>query len=256
MALQHVTELHGGEGKVGSKGSPPYMPYLTFKNFLQWLDAEGVPLRFDRTAWERKYSGSTGSQLLTGLRFLGLLDGERPTPALESIVEATGDDRSELLRARIVDAYSPEVNFSELPRATTGMLDEWMRSYGIEGDTARKAASFFVNASKDLGIPVSMALRKLARNRPQGTQKRTAPKDRGGPKEQQPARATQAPVQIANQSPAASLDTAAAQESLMLWGLFKRLPAPGSDFSRSDRETWLEAAKTLFNLEYKDGEEE
>lgn len=256
MITANIPLQHDTEGRAHSKGSPPYMPYLTFRHFLQWLDAEGIPLRFDRTAWEKKYSGSTGSQLLTGLRFLGLLDGELPTPELETIIEAKGADRDELLRKRIIDTYSPEVNFSALPRATTGMLDEWIKSYGIEGDTARKAASFFVNASKDLNIPISMALRKLARNRPQGPSKRTAVFGRSGPKEQQPPRATEAPVHTANQPPTPRVDTAAAQESLILWGLFKRLPAPGSEFTRSDRETWLEAAKTLFNLEYKDGEEE
>lgn len=252
ISLQNATEDRGG-----SKGSPPYMPYLTFRHFLQWLDAEGIPLRFDRTAWEKKYSGSTGSQLLTGLRFLGLLDGERPTPQLETIIEAKGEDREELLRDRIKDAYSPEVNFSELPRATVGMLDEWLKSYGIEGDTARKAASFFVNASKDLDIPISMPLRKLARNRPQGTPKRTGSKERGSsPREPKPSPAIQTPVQEVQSVPRPSVETADAQASLMLWGLFKRLPAPGSEFPALEREAWLEAAKTLFNLEYRDGKEE
>ena len=232
------------------------MPYLTFKNFFQWLDAEGVPLRFDRTAWEKRYSGSTGSQLLTGLRFLGLLDGERPTQELETIIEAKGDDRDDLLKERIRDAYSPEVDFPALPRATAGMLDEWLKSYGIEGDTARKAASFFVNASKDLDIPISTGLRKLARNRPSGPAKRTQPKERAALREQKPAQ-TNEPSGIEVRSvPAVFADTAEAQSSLMLWGLFRRLPAPGSEFPRQEREIWLEAAKTLFNLEYKDGEEE
>ena len=33
----------------GRQLSPPYISYLTFKNLLEWLGTEGVPLRFDRS---------------------------------------------------------------------------------------------------------------------------------------------------------------------------------------------------------------
>ena len=230
--------------------SPPYIPYLTFKNFIQWLEADGVPLRFDRSAWEKKYSGSTGPQLLTGLRFLGLLKGEAPTPELERLIGARGKERGILLREIFEHSYSA-INFEELPRATPGMLRTWIESYGIDGDTVRKAESFFVNAAKDLDIQVSNALRKLARNRPQGTARRTIRRD---PKASQVNR--QLPEQEVKALPTVvPADRAEAQDSLMLWGLFKRLPVPGSEFPSAERDAWLDAAKTLFNLEYKDGKE-
>ena len=231
--------------------SPPYISYLTFKHFIQWLETDGIPLQFDRTAWEKKYSGSTGPQLLTGLRFLGLLKGERPTSELERVINSQGEERNDLLRNTFRRSYSA-INFDDLPRATPGMLKEWLTSYGIEGDTVRKAESFFVNAAKDLDIQISNGLRKLARNRPQGTAKRTSRRDT------KPSQLNkQAPRQEVKAQPSTEIiDRAEAQNSLMLWGLFKRLPAPGGEFTSAQREAWLDAAKTLFNLEYKDGKED
>lgn len=128
-----------------------------------------------------------------------------------------------------------------------------MENYGIAGDTVRKAESFFVNAAKDLEISMSASLKKLARNRApqtksgaQGTARRSPRK----PPEQTPERRTTTP------SPSEQTLQAEAQQSLMLWGLFKRLPAPGSEFSRRDREAWIVAAQTLFDLEYESEEDE
>ena len=158
---QQVTTANYQEGR---QLSPPYVSYLTFKNFLEWLEAEGVPLRFDRSFWSKKYNGSIGPQLMSGIRFLGLLIEEKPTSLLESLVNAKGDDRKESLRAIYRKAYEA-VDFDALPRGTTGMLREWFGSYSIDGGTLRKAESFFINALKDAEQPLSNSLRKLARNK-------------------------------------------------------------------------------------------
>ena len=240
------------EEQVGTRASaPPYIPYLTFRNFIEWLESDGIPLRFDRTAWSKKYSGSTGPQLLNGLRFLNLLQGEVPTGVLERVVEAKGEDRKELLRGLFHEAYDA-IRFKDLPRATPGMLREWITTYGIDGDTVRKAESFFINAAKDLDIPISSGLKKLARNRPaQGSTRTPRPPTREKPG-RQPREGSAPPDPPAPPVPPGGDDKAEAQASLMLWGLFKRLPAPGKVFSRDEREAWVEAARTLFNLEYKD----
>ena len=246
--VEHATFALGGqtENKVSS---PPYIPYLTFKNFITWLDTDGIPLRFDRSAWEKKYSGSTGPQLLAGLRFLGLLDGETPTPKLEKLIDSQGEDRDPFLVEILKESYGT-IDFSALSRATPNMLREWMESYGIAGDTVRKAESFFVNAAKELEIPMSSSLKKLARNRP--------PQAKAGAQSlpRRPSRKPQdqKPERLAPPPPLDQTLQADAQQSLMLWGLFKRLPAPGSEFPRSDREAWINAAKTLFDLEYESDE--
>ena len=245
MVMERAATL--GESQTESNsGSPPYLPYLTFKNFVAWLETDGIPIRFDRSAWEKKYSGSTGPQLLSGLRFLGLLDGEAPTEKLEKLVDAQGEERNEVL-GEILKASYDTIDFSLLSRATPNMLREALSEYGIAGDTVRKAESFFVNAAKDIDIPMSSNLRKLARNRPpqnktatQSTSRRPSRKSQEQPAERSVASrpASEQPMQ------------AEAQQSLMLWGLFMKLPAPGQEFPRSEREAWIKAAETLFDLEY------
>ncbi len=149
----------------GRAPSPPYISFLTFNNFVTWLEGEGIPLRFDRSFWHKKYSGSTGAQLMTALRFLGLLKGENPQPDLDKLVEAKGDERRILLAEILRKAYTT-INFDALPRATPNMLTEWFRAYGLQGDTTRKAESFFINVCKAVDVPISNALRKKARMKP------------------------------------------------------------------------------------------
>ena len=65
--------------ETNRKRLPPYISYRTFRNFLEGLQ-QGIPARIDRSYWGDRFSGSTGTQLLSGLRFLGLIDaGSTPT---------------------------------------------------------------------------------------------------------------------------------------------------------------------------------
>ena len=246
MQRQTITDV----SQEGRQLSPPYVSYLTFKNFLEWLETEGVPLRFDRSFWSKKYSGSIGPQLMSGIRFLGLLIEEKPTPLLETLVDAKDGDRKGSLRNIYRQAYKA-VDFDALERATPGMLDEWFKSYSIEGSTLRKAESFFVNALKDAEHPLSNSLRKLARNKAGGGNTSVSTSSRKNRPKKEPSVEPPEEQHSDPPVPAITPGSADAQASLMLWGLFKRLPKPGSAFSTQERESWLEAAKTLFNLEYK-----
>ena len=232
------------------QSSPPYVSYMTFRNLLDWLGTEGVPLRFDRSFWSKKYSGSVGPQLMSGIRFLGLLIEEKPTPVLESLVNTNGDDRKECLRAIYRKAYEA-VDFDALPRATPGMLREWFGSYSIDGTTLRKAESFFINALKDAEEPLSISLRKLARNKAGGGPTSGSAVPRKSRTRKEPPVETTKERNGESHTLEIPVDSADAQASLILWGLFKRLPKPGSVFPELEREIWLKAAETLFELEYR-----
>jgi hypothetical protein len=157
--------------------SPPYISFLTFFNFITWLESEGIPLRLDRSFWNKKYSGSTGFQLMTSLRFLGLLKGDKPEPELEELVIAKGEDRQRILEKILKKSYAL-INFDALARATPAMLTEWFRNYGLDGHTLRKAESFFINACKSTNIQLSNALRKKSRNKPTKSARATKEKKR------------------------------------------------------------------------------
>ena len=153
--------------------APPYVSFNTFRALLDWLKTEGVPLQFDRSFWQAKFSGSTGTQLVAALRFLGLLRADRPLPDLEGLVEATTADRRFVLKELLRDSYAA-VPFDELDRATPAMIRRWFSTYPIDGHTLRKAISFFVSAAKEAEIPMSNAVSKMSKSKTA----RTAARDR------------------------------------------------------------------------------
>jgi hypothetical protein len=158
-------ESGNGQADAPARPSAPYISYLTFANCLDWLSAEGVPARLDRSIWSKRYSGSVGPQLLLALRFLGLLRDEEPTPQLEELVEASADKRKELLVGIFRRSYDG-VNFDLLNKATPNMVSEWVGTHGVAGETLRKAVSFLINGLKAVEFPLSPALVRAARNRP------------------------------------------------------------------------------------------
>ena len=85
--------------------APPYVSFNTFRTLLNWLRSEGVPLQFDRSFWQAKFSGSTGTQLVAALRFLGLIQGDRPLEDMESLVEASPDERRFIIAVLLKDSY-------------------------------------------------------------------------------------------------------------------------------------------------------
>ena len=145
--------------------TPPYISFNTFKTLLYWLEKEGVPLRIDRSFWKEKFSGANGSKLMGGLRFLGLLDGDKPTKELEILVSSSlGGERSQIFVNILTKSYR-NIPFEELARATPSMIKEWFRVYPIDGHTLRKATTFFINAAREAQIPMSNSIIKMTKSR-------------------------------------------------------------------------------------------
>src|SRR4030042_255026 len=87
---------------------PPYVSYRTFRNFLDGLQVGGMPARIDRSYWGDRLSGTTGTQLISALRFLNLVDASGvPTNRLRMLVAARGPQRNELLRQVTFEAFAP-----------------------------------------------------------------------------------------------------------------------------------------------------
>ncbi|UCH43662.1 MAG: DUF5343 domain-containing protein [Dehalococcoidales bacterium] len=147
------------------KPLPPYVSYRTFRNFTDGLQM-GIPDRIDRSYWGERYSGSNGTQLMTALRFLGLVDsGGIPTTRLRQLVAAKGMQRSETLKQIGNSAYNFLVDRSlDLQVATYAQLEEaFYQSYGVTGDVARKCIKFFVSLEGDAGISLSPFILKKSK---------------------------------------------------------------------------------------------
>lgn len=221
---------------------PPYISYPTLITLLDWLkEMPAIPSQIDRSLWASKFAGSTGPQVMVALRFLKLLAGNKPQPLLEELAKAPKARRQELMVQLLRDAYGLS-GVDEVAKMTPAMLDDRLGKLGTTSSTHRKALSFFVNACKSNGIAVPPNISKKARIR--------------GSKPKAPPRPASPPRPLTPTPPSEIIPprggTAPAQESLLLWGLFSRLPKPGTVWPEPERNKWLEATKLLFAMEYKE----
>ena len=156
----------------GRKHSPPYVSYKTFGSFISQLQPQ-VPSRIDRSIWGEMFSGSTGTQLMSAMRFLNLIDGNaRPTARLRVLPSASGEHRAALLRQVAEESYAFVLKGTlDTQNATYAELeDAFQNSYHMKSDVCRKCIKFFTEISKDAGIPLS----------PQITKKRKVPRTNSG----------------------------------------------------------------------------
>lgn len=147
------------------KRLPPYVSYRTFHNFLEGL-LQGIPARIDRSYWGDRLSGSTGIQLVSALRFLGLIDvNGLPTARLKQLVAAKGTLRSEQMKDMTTEAYSFLLGGSFDPQtATYAQLQEVFHYiFQLSGDVSRKCIKFFLALANDAGIPLSPFVTKRMR---------------------------------------------------------------------------------------------
>jgi hypothetical protein len=151
---------------------PIYVSYTTFVTFLDWLrEMRTIPSQIDSSLWRNKFSGAVGSQMMGGARFLKLLDGDNPSPRLEALVRADVEQRKELMRELMREAYGAEL-IDGLPRMTPKVLNEKLDALGTSESTHAKARSFFINAAKAVGLEVPGHIAKQARNKAGGSQRR------------------------------------------------------------------------------------
>ncbi len=148
------------------KRSPPYVSYRSFLTLLEELQ-RGLPARIDRSYWGDKFSGSTGTQLMSALRFLNLMDyGSVPTPRLKELINARGQLRADIIRKISQESFAFLMNTSfESEKATYAQLEEVFKDlYQVDRDVARKCIKFFIELANDAGIPLSPFITKKSKN--------------------------------------------------------------------------------------------
>ncbi len=159
----------------------PYISYRTFQNFIERLQ-EGIPSRIDRSYWSDRISGSTGTQLMTALRFLSLIDDDgTPTSRLRQLVSAKGAQRTEILKEMTLENFNFLLQGSiDSETATYAQLEEvFHRTFELTDSVARKCVKFFVALASDAGIPLSPFIIKKVRALRVNTGTVTAIKRRG-----------------------------------------------------------------------------
>jgi len=164
---------------------PPYVPYRTFQTFLEFLADEGIPDRIDRTVWGPRFSGSSGTQLMTALKVLALVDIEgSPTQDLDDLVHAEGESRRSTLRHVLERFYTP-VFALDLTRASRGQFHDAFRSFGTKEGVLTKCEAFFIRAAQSAGIELSRHITAgrhgAGRSRSGGTATRQRPAPQAQP---------------------------------------------------------------------------
>jgi hypothetical protein len=134
-------------------------------NFIEGLQ-QTMPARIDRSYWGDRLSGSTGTQLVSALRFLDLIDANGfPTLKLRQLVSSRGNPRTEIIKQIVHESYSFFFLGQVDPQAATyAQLEEaFHENYQIASDVARKCIKFFIGLASDGGIRLSPFVTKKTR---------------------------------------------------------------------------------------------
>lgn len=151
------------DDKQEPKNVPPYLPYKTFKNFLDGLKV-AMPARIDRSIMG-SMSGGAQKLLIAALKYLALTTThDAPTEKLTRLVNSEGHEHQKVFRDIITTGYGFLFKDGfELLRSTPRQLDEQFEKTGVSGDTVRKCVAFFIAAAKDADIPLSPHITKAKR---------------------------------------------------------------------------------------------
>jgi hypothetical protein len=144
---------------------PPYVSYRTFLNFIEGLQ-QTMPARIDRSYWGERLSGSTGTQLVSALHFLDLIDiNGFPTLKLRQLVASKGNQHTEIIKQIAHESYAFFFQSQVDPQAATyAQLEEAFHdNYQIASDVARKSIKFFIGLASDGGMKLSPFVTKKSR---------------------------------------------------------------------------------------------
>jgi uncharacterized protein DUF5343 len=224
--------------------TPPYVAYKTFRNFLDKFK-QGVPGRIDRDLMG-SMSGAAQSQVTTALKFLGFIsENNLPLDSMKRFVAAEAEDRRVALEAILHKAYPYLFGDGfNLSSATASQLRETIEANtGATGETVNRCIAFFKDAAQDAGINVS---KYITQKKPRmvGAKKRN-----GSGKSGDGEAGKIAPPPPVDQYQPQRIE---AQNSMLLWGLFQRLPKPGSVWPKQQRDQWTETLNNVLALEYKE----
>lgn len=225
--------------------TPPYVAYKTFKNFVGKFQ-QGVPGRIDRDLMG-SMSGAAQSQVITALKYLGFIsENNLPLDSMKRFVASDEEDRKIALSAILQRAYPYLFGDGfDLESATASQLREAIENNtSATGETVNRCIAFFKDAAQDAGIVVS---KYITQKKPRSV----IPKKRNGALKASGNDITKndppPPAHPNHQPPKIE-----AQNSMLLWGLFQRLPKPGSVWPKQQRDQWTETLNNVLALEYKE----
>jgi hypothetical protein len=169
------TAMADGSGMQQKKVSPPYIAFQSLKTMAaSFKEHDAVPDRIDRSVLTN-FSGAVGAQIITALRFLGLIDSNgQPTPLMREFVESFNTPAWQATLAKVLkEAYAPIFALNLVTSTPAQFLERFRTTYDGAEDVTRKSITFFLNAVREAEIPISKFIMKARKPRTAPTKKRT-----------------------------------------------------------------------------------
>lgn len=159
-----------------SKLQPPYMSYGVFKSTIETLAAASVPTGpLDRNVLDGM-SGADYGSLISGLRFLGLVDDQRKATAqYRELIQKSQNpkDFKESLHALLLLKYADITGNLDVEGGTLAQVEKAFRDAGVQqGQMLTKSVRFWIKALIEAGAKVSAYITKPKQRMPRnGTRK-------------------------------------------------------------------------------------
>ncbi|SRR6266403_1161979 len=174
--------------KDNAVAPPPYMSYGVFAKSIELLAETTVPTGpLDRRVLAG-FSGADYGALISGLRFLGLIDEQRKATAnYRGLVELWKDSPKfkERLLEIFIDKYAPIIGKMNLKQGTIAELEKAFKGYGVaSGQMLTKTVRFFLKAITEAGVTPSPHMTAPKPRTPRGTTKKNGERGRKGVKTQ------------------------------------------------------------------------
>jgi hypothetical protein len=169
---------------------------------------------------------------------------------MKTFVAADEDERKKLLKG-IIEKLYPFLfdGHFDLNTATASQLHEAIEeNTSATGATVNRCIAFFKDAASDAGFSISPYI-KQKKPRNGVPRKRVAAQT---PKQAIAAMAEHKHPPNLHFTEHPHQAHIEAQNSLLLWGLFQRLPKPGTVWPKEERDRWTETLNNVLALEYKE----
>lgn len=142
----------------------PYLPFDTFRNFIDGLSGRPLPPRIDRSLMAGM-AGGTQTLLLGALSAFGLIgDNREVRQPFAELVRAEPDQRQELMARLLRETYPEALALAERHATADQLAESFRATSGYQGSTLRKAITFFLNMAKYAQVEVSPFFRAPAQN--------------------------------------------------------------------------------------------
>ena len=155
-----IVEVHrvANQASDKEKPTPPYISFVTFRNFIDQMKNTTIPPRIDNSV-TTTMSGQARGALLSCLRFLKLVEQENSNVVAENIEPLVGafdtDGWEKALATVIRNSPYRIIDGINITRATGGQLLDAFRAFGVDGQVLEKAVRFYLAALDEAKIPYS-----------------------------------------------------------------------------------------------------